>query len=125
MKIPKQLFALLILIGILANCFNHWILASSYALNKEYISTVLCSNKNHPELHCEGKCFMDIKLKELEQKNKHEQDQLKRVIETVAPQHISLLANVYVLALENFSAYYLLKKPTKTVISIFQPPKQA
>jgi hypothetical protein len=124
MKIWKQFIAIFLLFGILTNCFNYWILSSSYILNKQYISTVLCTNKDNHELHCEGKCFMDIKLKELDQKNKHDQDNLKRIIETVAPVTASLLAPVYELPIETFAINYLQKKPIKTSLSIFQPPKQ-
>lgn len=123
MKICKQFIAIFLLVGILTNCFNYWILSSSYILNKQYISTVLCTNKDNHELHCEGKCFMDIKLKELDQKNKHDQDNLKRIIETVAPVTASLLAPVYELPIELFATNYLQKKPIKTSLSIFQPPK--
>jgi len=66
---------------------------------------------------------MDIKLKELDQKNKHDQDNLKRIIETVAPVTASLLAPVYELPIELFATNYLQKKPIKTSLSIFQPPK--
>ncbi len=66
---------------------------------------------------------MDIKLKELEQKNKHDQDNLKRMIETVAPYTASLLAPVHEMSLEFFAIHYLQKKPIKTATTIFQPPK--
>jgi hypothetical protein len=125
MSIFRRLIALFLLFGILTNCFNYWVLSSSYAFNKAYISSVLCSNKDKPELHCEGKCFMDIKLKELEQKNKQDQENLKRMIETVAPVTASLLIPVYEIDLSPVSTYYLQQKPINTAIAIFHPPKQA
>jgi len=33
-----------------------------YAVNYNYISTVLCINKNKPELHCNGKCYVSKEL---------------------------------------------------------------
>jgi hypothetical protein len=126
MKFTKQLISVFLLIGLLTNCFSYSLLSSSsYAVNKTYISTVLCSNKAHVEMHCEGKCFMDIKLKELEQKNKHEQDQLKRIIETLAPKTISLLVPVLETLIEGSTSNYLQKKPTNIAQVIFQPPKAA
>lgn len=68
---------------------------------------------------------MDIKLKELEQKNKQDQENLKRMIETVAPVTASLLIPVYEIDLSPVSTYYLQQKPINTVIAIFHPPKQA
>lgn len=125
MKFLKPVLVSLLLIGFTANCFNYWILSSSYSFNKTYIATVLCSNKQHPELHCEGKCFMDIKLKELEQKNKQEQNQAKRMIETVTPVEFSFELSVWEAYLPQPLDQYLTKKPIKAHVSIFQPPKFA
>ncbi|KFF08310.1 hypothetical protein [Chryseobacterium luteum] len=33
-----------------------------YAVNYDYISTVLCINKNKPDLHCNGKCYLSKEL---------------------------------------------------------------
>ncbi|MFA6277534.1 MAG: hypothetical protein WC622_12330 [Pedobacter sp.] len=68
---------------------------------------------------------MDIKLKELEQKNKQEQDNLKRIVETVAPITEDLLAPVYETSFSVAIPNYLQKRPISTAIAIFHPPKQA
>ena len=34
-----------------------------YLVNKDYIKTVLCINKDVPEMHCDGKCYLKKKLK--------------------------------------------------------------
>ena len=33
-----------------------------YAVNYDYISGVLCVNKNNPGLHCNGKCYLSKEL---------------------------------------------------------------
>ena len=35
-----------------------------YNLNKEYIASVLCENRDKPQLACNGKCYLDKKIKE-------------------------------------------------------------
>lgn len=40
-----------------------------YALNYEYISEVLCINKEKPEMHCNGKCHL---MKELAKASENE-----------------------------------------------------
>ncbi|MCG8232957.1 hypothetical protein [Tenacibaculum finnmarkense] len=35
-----------------------------YAINYDYISKVLCINKDKPELHCNGKCQLMLKIAE-------------------------------------------------------------
>jgi len=123
MTTVKRLISIFLLFGILSNCLNYWALSATYTLNKAYISSVLCTNKDKPELHCEGKCFMDIKLKELEQKNKHEQENLKRIIETVAPIYVNLLQSPFETTFLLTAPHYLQQKPIEKVASIFQPPK--
>ncbi len=41
-----------------------------YALNYEYISTVLCENKDKPEMHCNGKCHLMKEVKKQKTKEK-------------------------------------------------------
>ena len=125
MKICRKLVAGLLLIGILANCFNYWIISTSYHFNKSYISSVLCTNKDKPERHCEGKCFLDIKLKELEQKNKNEQEHMKRVIETVVLVSTSLVFKTFETEVGNPVPNYLQQKAVGVTSIIFHPPKQA
>lgn len=38
-----------------------------YAVNYDYISEVLCINKNKPELSCKGKCYVMQKLEKQRQ----------------------------------------------------------
>jgi hypothetical protein len=40
-----------------------------YLVNYEYISTVLCENKDKPQMHCNGKCHL---MKELAKKAEEE-----------------------------------------------------
>lgn len=35
----------------------------TYKINYNYISTVLCENKENPEMHCDGKCHLKKELK--------------------------------------------------------------
>lgn len=40
-----------------------------YAINKDFISKVLCINKNTPELNCNGKCYLKSQLKKANETN--------------------------------------------------------
>ena len=121
----RRLLVIVLLFGILSNCFNYWLLSYSYKFNKDYIASVLCTNKNNPHLHCDGKCFMDIKMKELDQKHKHDQENLQKLIETTAPIAGNLLYPIYELALKTTVPHYLQGKPVKASQNIFQPPRTA
>ncbi len=34
-----------------------------FELRRDYIAQYLCENRSHPELHCDGKCYLAKKLK--------------------------------------------------------------
>lgn len=48
--------------------FSQWGTIAYYKVNKEYITRVLCQNRDKPKLHCNGKCYLAKKLKEQQQK---------------------------------------------------------
>lgn len=41
----------------------------NYCINYKYISTVLCENKNKPEMHCNGKCHLKKTIKQAEEED--------------------------------------------------------
>lgn len=43
-----------------------------YQVNKEYIASVLCENRNEPALACNGKCYLEKQVKESQEKSSHE-----------------------------------------------------
>ena len=42
-----------------------------YAINKDFIATVLCINKDKPELKCNGKCHLTKQLKKAADTNEN------------------------------------------------------
>ena len=43
-----------------------------YNYNKEYIASVLCENRDKPELACNGKCYLNKKIKQSIDHNSHD-----------------------------------------------------
>lgn len=123
MKIWRRIVAFLLLAGIVANCFNYSIIFSSYQFNKSYITSVLCTNKDKPHLHCQGKCFLDIKLKELEKKNKQEQNHLKNSVETVAPIQAIFNFELSLVKIKTPNPFYLQQKAVGVSSPIYHPPQ--
>lgn len=58
----KKLLAYLFIVGILMQTCSKQIIFVEYLYNKNYISTVLCENKNVPAMHCLGKCHLKKEL---------------------------------------------------------------
>ncbi len=125
MTVFRKIIAIFLLFGIITNCFNQWLLFSSYSLNKSYIARVLCTNLDKPEMHCDGKCYLDIKLKDLEQKNKQDQDNLKRMVETLVPTYTNLLAPIFESPIKLAIPHYLQQEPISNAATIFHPPQSA
>jgi hypothetical protein len=48
-----------------------------YQLNRDYIARILCENRDRPELHCDGQCYLAKRLKA--QQDKQDQDTTKQV----------------------------------------------
>ena len=69
--LQKPLSFLLILLT-LCSGFTKFYFYVGYELNKTYISTTLCENKDKPELQCNGKCYLK---KKISQADKQEQRQ--------------------------------------------------
>ncbi|MCE7065048.1 hypothetical protein [Dyadobacter sp. CY326] len=48
--------------------FSQWGTIAYYHINKDYITRVLCENRDKPQLHCDGHCFLAKKLRAQEEK---------------------------------------------------------
>jgi hypothetical protein len=71
MSLQKPLSYLLILLT-LCSGFTKFYFYVGYELNKTYISTTLCENRDKSQLDCKGKCFLKKKISQAE---KQEQKQ--------------------------------------------------
>ncbi|HVG16377.1 MAG TPA: hypothetical protein VM935_15505 [Chitinophagaceae bacterium] len=66
----RQLSTIFLLFIVFVQAFSSLVIQAGYSLNKEYISKVLCINKEKPKLDCSGKCFLSKKLKQQEKEDK-------------------------------------------------------
>lgn len=62
------------LVAILFSSFQFTSLQISYELNKSYIASKLCVNRNSPEKHCNGKCYLNRQLKKASQQKEQHPD---------------------------------------------------
>lgn len=61
-KLKQTLLILLILLIIFPNLSKVYILID-FTINHDFITKVLCINKDEPELKCNGKCYLSKQLK--------------------------------------------------------------
>ena len=99
--------------------FTIWFFANRTTIAKEY-----CINKDRPELKCDGKCFLNNKIKETEQHQNEEAPlQIKQLLETspctittinysISAPEIDLIYNPFSTATYSFNH----------TIAVFRPP---
>ena len=68
--ILQKLLSILLLFSLTFQCFSKLGILISYELNKDYIARVLCINKDKPEMHCNGQCYLH---KKMQQDTEHKQ----------------------------------------------------
>jgi hypothetical protein len=63
------------------NCTRFFVYAG-FEMNKSYIASKLCENRNKPWLHCNGKCYLAKKIRQAEEKqNSAERESQKNLFQ--------------------------------------------
>jgi hypothetical protein len=97
-----------------------------FVLNNDYVAKVLCQNKNRPELHCNGQCYLAKQLKAAEQKDRQNMADLLKVNEIqlfCSETFIINFKNFPTFLFQKHAIFYLLTNYTTPQFSVFQPPR--
>lgn len=62
MKGLSAITAYLMAITVVLQSLSLLYVECEYNLNKAYVSNVLCVNRDKPQMHCDGKCFLKKEL---------------------------------------------------------------
>ncbi len=100
-----------------------------FELRRDYIVKNLCINKNRPELHCDGKCYVAKRIAAAREKEQQEAEQnfifklCETLAEPVRPFHAVLPANPLMPFPDKISFLYTPGLNGLTPVSgIFHPP---
>jgi hypothetical protein len=74
----KRLTAILLLVALVTANFTYYFVYAGFELNKKYIATQLCENRNKPLLHCNGHCYFMKKIKQAGDKEKSAERQAQK-----------------------------------------------
>eukprot|EP01133_Synstelium_polycarpum_P004631 gene4631-5416_t len=66
----RSLIAFSLIFFLLSANFSRFFIYAGFELNRNYIASTLCENRDKPMLHCNGKCYLMKKLKQAEEKEK-------------------------------------------------------
>ncbi|WP_425423142.1 hypothetical protein [Spirosoma panaciterrae] len=119
----------LVLIATFLPTISPWGIIAHYQLNKEYIARVLCENRDKPQMHCDGKCYLARRLKA--QQDQQDRETSERVQNTPSIQLFCI--DVFRFACEPVAAVtgmnsvfdYQLATYSAPLPAVFQPPGTA
>lgn len=97
-----------------------------YEFNKEYIIKNYCVNKNRPQLHCDGKCYLAKKLKAAEERDNHQSkvSSFKQLLEIYHRcRNCSIPHLTKVISTPTFNYTYLNNYFLSPIASILKPPQ--
>lgn len=78
----QKLTAVLLIFVIISSSFSRFFIYAGFEMNRSYIASKLCENRNKPWLHCNGKCYLIKKIKQAEEKqNRAERETQKNLIQ--------------------------------------------
>ncbi|TZF84727.1 hypothetical protein FW774_07015 [Pedobacter sp. BS3] len=66
----RQITAAFLILAVLSASFSRLFVYAGFELNKKYIATSLCINRDKPQLQCNGKCYLTKHLHQEDEKEK-------------------------------------------------------
>lgn len=79
----QKFVTILLVLGLGFHSLTKLSIVAWYEINKDYIAATLCENKNKPEMHCNGKCYLNKQLKKADKTSgqKDTPDTIKKIEE--------------------------------------------
>jgi hypothetical protein len=74
----RRFIAYLLIVALISVNFTRLFIYAGFELNRNYIATKLCENRNKPWLHCNGKCYFLKKIKQAQDKEKSDERQSQK-----------------------------------------------
>ena len=119
----KQLLVYLLLVLFSIQSFEQIIIRLNFSLNQDYYASI-CTNKDKPELECNGCCHLEKQLEQNEEeKSSKEKILVKRVFELIIPNDLLDIQTPDLIALENDYLGYNQFSPSLYYYDIFHPPR--
>ncbi|MBB5397761.1 hypothetical protein [Mucilaginibacter sp. AK015] len=74
----QRFTAYLLIVSLVSANFSRFFIYAGFELNRNYIATKLCENRDKPQLHCNGKCYFMKKIKQAQEKQNTEERQAQK-----------------------------------------------
>jgi len=74
----RRFIAYLLMVACVSANFSSLFIYAGFEINRDYIATHLCVNRDKPWLHCNGKCYFMKKIKQAQEKEKNDERQSQK-----------------------------------------------
>lgn len=126
----SQIGSIFLLLLFMAKAMVVPIVYLDYELRKDYIKSVLCVNKNRPEMHCDGKCYLAkrIAAAQKQEESQAEKDFVSKLVEIDSTNNIfgtyAIQFHLISFVIEKLDNFFYIKPPLNQAhLSIFHPPQ--
>lgn len=121
----QRLTAWLLIFTVLSANYSRLFVYAGFKLNQNYIAAKLCENRNKPWMHCNGKCYLMKKLKQLNEKQAaNERETQKNLFQEACCTNNDAI-KFYTSLLQTLYSPYKETCISKGHLSIFRPPQLA
>lgn len=124
----KYFLVYLLFIAVFVNTFYPIVILTGFELNRKFIASNLCINRSSPAIGCGGKCYLQKKLREVQEGEKKQEEKGSLKIESLYfPPAFDLISNNSgTLGLAIFrSPLSILLYSSNYLDSVFKPPRTA
>jgi hypothetical protein len=119
----RRLIGILLLFGSVALNLSGFFVLAGFEFNRDYVARELCVNRDKPQLHCNGKCYLIKKLKQAQDKEEQETRQIQKIQLQEATVSLPFLFNTFTVPLPSPSVPLCTGMPVARVTAIFHPPQ--
>ncbi|WP_210488632.1 hypothetical protein [Rufibacter aurantiacus] len=125
LHVLKNLAAILLLSVMLTQAFSKFFIVLDYEANKDFISKVLCINREKPQMHCNGKCYLMKKLKKAEQTQNQGNNKTQKQKQDITLYYQPIVASTTTQTLQPTLSPTSapVGRPIGVHVSVFHPPK--
>jgi len=121
----NRVTSIVLLVALLSANFSRLFVYAGFELNKEYIATQLCENRDKPLLHCNGHCYFMKKIKQAQEKDKsNERETQKSLFQEVFVKSSSSI-KFFSKVVNIITTPYKMPGATPFPGIVFQPPQLA
>ncbi|MBB5637915.1 hypothetical protein HDF26_000755 [Pedobacter cryoconitis] len=119
----RSILAHILIFFTMAANFSQVFVRAGFELNESYIVSKLCINRDKPQMHCNGKCYLMRKLKQAEQKERNRAHENQRSMYQLGVVVEKLSFNPYMVRVERIYKPELPFLLPAYAADIFQPPR--